>query len=200
MKPVYSEDATKPIIDIIESMEKEKLNSGQSWILERKLELIQKMKEDTDNREYPIMFYMIIGFVLALSAYHVIFNQSYYLIAMIVVALGYYFFVSRKLKKAILKLQADKEDIDDYMHDGYFIKDIRLAAVKLAYLLFFPVICFLAYRMIEDTSQTLPLWQYFVPAVIISSLAWFMFFSDDQGHLDALELEMKGLIALSENP
>jgi|SRR5690606_27988887 len=199
MKPVYSEDLTKPISDIIDSMEKEKLNSGQSWIYERKMELIQKMKEDTDNKEYPIMFYMVIGFVLALSFYHLIFHQSYYVIAIILFAVSYYFFVSRKLRRAILRLQADKEDLDDYMHDGYFIKDIRLAAVKFAYLVFFPVICFLSYRIIEDTSQLLPLWQYAAPAVIISTLAWFMFFSDDQGHLDALELEMKGLIALSEN-
>lgn len=199
MKPVYTEDATKPIQDIINAMEKEKLTSTPSWIVDRKMELIQKMKEDTDNKEYPIMFNGLILLVIALSVFYIFWDQAYYALVFIVLAGAYYFFVSRKLRQAILKLQEDREDLDDYMHDGFFIKDIRLAAVKLAYLIFFPLICFIAYQIIEDSTQTLPLWQYILPAIIISSLAWFIFFSDDQSHLDTLDMEMKGLIALGEN-
>lgn len=199
MKPVYTEDATKPIQDIIESMEKEKSKTTHSWILERKMELIQKMKEDTDNKEYPIMFNGLILLVLVLSVFYIFWDKAYYAIGFIILAAGYYFFISRKLRRAILKLQEDREDLDDYMHDGFFIKDIRLAAVKLAYLIFFPVICFISYQIIEDSTQALPLWQYIVPAVILSTLAWFIFFSDDQSHLDTLDMEMKGLIALGEN-
>ncbi|MFZ1703910.1 MAG: hypothetical protein WAT79_06160 [Saprospiraceae bacterium] len=197
MKPIYQEDATKSIQDIILNMEKSKNAPSNSWIEERKKELIQKMKEDTDNKEYPIMLNALM-FVLVLSClYNIFFNEMYFLTIVLLLAMVYYAFVLYKLKNAIIQLQEDKKDIDEYMLDGYLIKDTRFTAVKFAYLLFFPIICFLAFKFVEDLSSTLPLWQYFVPALVISSVAWFMFFSDDQEYLDNLESEIKGLKSLS---
>ena len=196
MKPVYKEDATKAIQDIIANMENKNTAPGQSWIFDRKQELIHKMKEDTDNKEYPIMFNALIIMLISACLYHIFVNGLYILAALIVAGIGYYIFVQKKLKRAIIRLHNDQKNIDDYMMDGYMIKDLRFTAVKFAFLLFFPFICFLTLRVLEDSSTVLPLWQNLLVAFGISSVAWFIFFSDDQSHLETLESEINGLIAL----
>jgi uncharacterized membrane protein YhaH (DUF805 family) len=197
MKPVYNEDATKAIQDIMTEMDAQNIKKGDSWILDRKQELILKMKEDTDNKEYPIMFNALILMVSLLCMYHIVMNQNYFLGFMLLVVIGYYVFVTKKLKIAIQRLHDDQKNINDYMFDGYVIKDTRFTAVKFAYLIFFPVICILLYRIVEDTTYVLPFWQYLISAIVVSSVAWFLFFSDDQNHLESLESEIQGLVALS---
>lgn len=196
MKPVYKEDKTKAIQDIIANMENKNTAPGQSWIFDRKQELIHKMKEDTDNKEYPIMFNALIIMLISVCLYHIFVNGLYILTALIVAGIGYYIFVQKKLKSAVIRLHNDQKNIDDYMMDGYLIKDSRFTAVKFAFLLFFPFICFLTLRILEDSSTALPLWQNLLVAFGISSVAWFIFFSDDQSHLETLESEINGLIAL----
>jgi hypothetical protein len=197
MKPVYREDATQSVQDILFKIENQKKDSSTSWVLERKKELVEKMKEDTDNKEYPVMLNALMILLLFSCLYHIFINEMYYLTIVMAVAMAFYIFVLNKLKNAILKLQESEKSIDQYMQDGYLIKDTRFTAVKLAFLIFFPVICFLLYRIVEDTSYSLPLWQYLITALIISSVAWFMFFSDDQAHLDSLDSEIRGLSAIS---
>jgi len=196
MKPVYKEDATKAIQDIMANMENKNIATGQSWITDRKQELIQKMKEDTDNKEYPIMFNALIIMLISVCLYHIFVNGTFILVALLLLGIVYYIFVQKKLKNAILKLQNDQRNIDDYMMDGYLIKDSRFTAVKFAFLIFFPFISFLTLGILEDTTTTLPLWQNLLVAFGISSVAWFIFFSDDQSHLESLESEINGLIAL----
>ena len=72
MKPVYREDATKGIQDLIEASEKQHPSNTEQWIEERKKQLILKMKEDTDNKEYPIMLNGLILVLVAMSAIHII--------------------------------------------------------------------------------------------------------------------------------
>ncbi|MBK8079709.1 MAG: hypothetical protein IPK25_05145 [Saprospiraceae bacterium] len=197
MNPVYREDATESIQNILANMENQKKDSSTSWIMDRKRELVEKMKEDTDNKEYPVMLNALLILLLFSCLYHIFFNEMYYLSIVMLVALGFYIFVLNKLKNAILKLQDGEKSIDQYMNDGYLIKDTRFTAVKFAFLIFFPIICFLLYRIVEDTTYSLPWWQYLTSAIIISSVAWLMFFSDDQVYLDNLEREIKGLSAIS---
>lgn len=196
MKPVYKEDATKAIQDIMANMENKNIAAGQSWIMDRKQELIQKMKEDTDNKEYPIMFNALIIMLISVCIYHIFINGMVVLVALMLLGIVYYIFVQKKLKNAILKLRDDQRNIDDYMMDGYMIKDSRFTAVKFAFLTFFPFICYLALRILEDSTNTLPVWQNLLIAFGISSVAWFIFFSDDQSNLESLESEINGLIAL----
>lgn len=197
MKPVYREDATKGIQDLIEASEKQHPSNTEQWIEERKKQLILKMKEDTDNKEYPIMLNGLILVLVAMSAIHII-NGLFLFTLVLVAGVLYYIFTTKKLKKAIHQLQEHQNNLDQYMYDGYLIKDTRFTAVKFAFLLFFPIICYMGFRFIEDTTYTLPVWQYMVTAVAISSVAWFIFFSDDQTYLEQLDNEIKGLMAISK--
>ncbi|CAG0902275.1 unnamed protein product, partial [Darwinula stevensoni] len=57
MKPVVTEDATQKLRDLIDATEKEfnhelKITPGEA----KRIELIRRMKEDTDKKEYMIMF------------------------------------------------------------------------------------------------------------------------------------------------
>jgi Ca2+/Na+ antiporter len=197
MNPVYREDATKGIQDLIADSEHQHTSHSEQWIEERKKQLILKMKEDTDNKEYPIMLNGLIIVLAVMSLIHII--NGIFLFAIVLVAgIAYYVYTTKKLKKAIFQLQEHQNNIDQYMYDGYLIKDTRFTAVKFAFLLFFPIICYMGFRLIEDTSYTLPVWQYVITAVTISSVAWFMFFSDDQAYLEQLDSEIKGLLAISK--
>ncbi|MBK6783107.1 MAG: hypothetical protein IPG79_04630 [Saprospiraceae bacterium] len=67
--------------------------------MDRKRELVEKMKEDTDNKEYPVMLNALLILLLFSCLYHIFFNEMYYLSIVMLVALGFYIFVLKQTKK-----------------------------------------------------------------------------------------------------
>jgi len=194
MKPMYTEDATKKLREIIEQTEASFLHSDISALEQKKIDLVKKMKEDTENKEYPIMFKVLIGTLIILGLILVIAQQVYWMLIPMLIGLGYYFFVKIRLKREIEKLPIYQNNINQYIYEGYLIKDMRFTAVKFGFMLFFPFICFVLGMMLENKENTLPIWQALIVAYVLSTIAWFIFFKDDEAQLTSLDQEIKSLI------
>ena len=75
MKPVYIEDKTKKLLEIIRESEAEFLNETKSEIKmspgeAKRIELIRRMKEDTDKIEYMVMFNVLMIALTVVALIH----------------------------------------------------------------------------------------------------------------------------------
>ncbi|MBK9736023.1 MAG: hypothetical protein IPO92_14125 [Saprospiraceae bacterium] len=194
MKPVIIEPATQHLQDIIAQTEKEfnnevKITPGEA----RRIDLIRRMKEDTDKREYMIMFNTLI-IVLSVSALtHYFYYGTWFSLIFLFIGLVFFGFIRQRLKHATVYLGELKNDFDRYLWEGFHLKEMRYTAVKIGYILFFPVLAILLADLVSDRAESLSIWINLIIAGAISTIAWLIYFSDDQKTLDSIESDLKSL-------
>lgn len=195
MKPYMKVEDNKSIMDIINEndpdpkVEPAYISPGEA----KRIELIRKMKNDTDKFEYMIMLNVLMGTLVVTAIWHFMTYRSW--LAIVTMGLGIvYFFATRvKLRGATLKLTEFKNDFDRYLWEGFHLKEMRHSAVKLAYIVFFPLVCVLLIDVLAGYSMEIPFINKILAALTISTIGWLIFFNDDKTGLDAIETDLKAL-------
>jgi hypothetical protein len=197
MKPYMEDNEHKSIMDIInESDPANQVPSADKPMTPgeaKRIELIRKMKTDTDKIEYMIMLNALMLSMLLISTWHFITYRSWVDIIMMVTAVLYFAYTRLKLRNATLKLIEYKNNFDLYLWEGFHLKEMRHSAVKLGYMVFFPMICVLLVDVLSGVTFELPLYAKIGVALIFSTIGWFTFFGDDQRSLEAIETDLKAL-------
>ncbi|MGB4957974.1 MAG: hypothetical protein WBO36_00795, partial [Saprospiraceae bacterium] len=130
ISPVWREQKSQRLQDIVFAAERSqttevKISAGEA----KRIELIRKMKNDTDKQEYMIMFN---GLMIALSISalcHFIFYGSNFSMFCFVVSLVYFFYIRKRLTSATLQLMEYKNNFDKYLWEGFYLKEMRYSAV-----------------------------------------------------------------------
>jgi hypothetical protein len=195
MKPYMTDYNQKSVIDIINEHDTESkpdqayMSPGEA----KRIELIRKMKTDTDKIEYMIMLNVLMGTLVVTSIWHFMTYRSW--LSIISMGLGVvYFFATRvKLRGATLQLSSFKNDFDRYLWEGFHLKEMRHSAVKLAYILFFPLVCVLLMDVVAGYSMEIPFINKILAALTVSTIGWLIFFNDDKTGLEAIETDLKAL-------
>jgi len=194
IKPVVIEDKTQRLRDIIEETEKHfnhevKISPGEA----KRIELIRKMKQDTDKQEYMIMFHVLM-LVSTVSAFlHFVFFNTYFSLVCVVAGIAYFIFIRQRLKSATILLTEHKNNFDKYLWEGFYLKEMRYSAVKLAYFIFFPLFVVFLTDIVSGADGHLSLWLTVPIAFVFSSIAWLIYFSDDKALYESLESDLKSL-------
>lgn len=194
IKPVVIEDKTQRLRDIIEETEKHfnhevKISPGEA----KRIELIRKMKQDTDKQEYMIMFHVLM-LVSTISAFlHFVFFNTYFSLVCVVAGIAYFIFIRQRLKSATILLTEHKNNFDKYLWEGFYLKEMRYSAVKLAYFIFFPLFVVFLTDIVSGVDGHLSLWLSVPVAFVFSSIAWLIYFSDDKALYESLESDLKSL-------
>ncbi len=194
IKPVVIEDKTQRLRDIIEETEKHfnhevKISPGEA----KRIELIRKMKQDTDKQEYMIMFHVLM-LVSTISAFlHFVFFNTYFSLVCVVAGIAYFIFIRQRLKSATILLTEHKNNFDKYLWEGFYLKEMRYSAVKLAYFIFFPLFVVFLTDLVSGVDGHLSLWLSVPIAFVFSSIAWLIYFSDDKALYESLESDLKSL-------
>jgi len=116
IKPMIVEDATARLQQIIDETEKQfdhkvKITPGEA----KRIELIRKMKEDTDKKEYMVMLNLLIGTVVLLGILHTLFLKSWLGIGCLVFAIIYLGLTRKRLRDLTNHLATYKNDFDKYL-------------------------------------------------------------------------------------
>ncbi|MBC7885743.1 MAG: hypothetical protein H7X99_09725 [Saprospiraceae bacterium] len=197
MKPVIIDDATQRLQDIIDATEYEfnheiKITAGEA----KRIDLIRRMKSDTDKQEYMIMLNALMIALVVASVLHYLWFSTVFVLVVFGISLLFYLFLRQKLKTATINLIAHKSNFDKYLWEGYYLKEMRYNAVKLAYIIFFPMIVVCFADIISGKDGSISLWVNMLIAFIISTFGWLIFFGDDQRILDSIESDLKSLLYL----
>ncbi|HRG39810.1 MAG TPA: hypothetical protein PLC27_00340 [Saprospiraceae bacterium] len=192
MTPYIRENKSQKIQDIVTETENAFQHEGNITLGESKrIELIRKMKQDTDKREYMMMFNaLMIGLTIISTAHFVVFGSIFALVS-ILLCLVYFVYIRKRLTTATLNLTEHKNNFDRYLWEGFYLKEMRYSAVKLAYFIFFPLLLVFTTDLISDERITF--WLGILIAAAISSIGWLIFFSDDKNVLESIESELKSL-------
>lgn len=198
MNPFMKDDDQKSIMDIINENNPESqvdmahISPGEA----KRIELIRKMKNDTDKIEYMIMLNVLMCSLFFTAIWHFMTYRSW--LSIIVMGLGIlYFFATRtKLRGATIRLTEFKNDFDRYLWEGFHLKEMRHSAVKLAYIVFFPFVCVLLLDVLAGYSMEILLLNKILAALTISTIGWLIFFNDDKIGLDSIETDLKALAYL----
>lgn len=192
MTPYIRENKSQKIQDIVTETENAFQHEGNISLGESKrIELIRKMKQDTDKREYMMMFNaLMIGLTIISTAHFVVFGSIFALVS-ILLCLVYFVYIRKRLTMATLNLTEHKNNFDRYLWEGFYLKEMRYSAVKLAYFIFFPLLLVFTTDLISDERITF--WLGILIAAAISSIGWLIFFSDDKNVLESIESELKSL-------
>jgi hypothetical protein len=193
MKPVEPVFKTDKLFEIVNKASSSRSSSGHSELaMMKRTELLSKMKSEKDKRDYMILFNILMTVVIVSSF---VFFLKFYHIAgafLFILALIYFIFIRRRLTQATLSLTRIERDSDEFLWEGYYLKEMRFSAVKLAYFLFFPaILIFGSYVLMYENVEYF--WTNTLLAYVISSIAWLVYFFDDQTVLDQLESELNTL-------
>jgi hypothetical protein len=194
IKPVIIEDKTQRLREIIEETEKQfngevKITPGEA----KRIDLIRKMKQDTDRQEYMIMFnVLMLASTIAALIHFILFNTIFSLVC-VVAGITYFIFIRQRLKSATILLAEHKNNFDKYLWEGFYLKEMRYSAVKLAYFIFFPLLVVFLTDMFSGKDELLSLWVTVPIAFVISSVAWLIYFSDDKALFESIESDLKSL-------
>jgi hypothetical protein len=138
MKPYIVEDKTKMLQEMVASFDTESdIPNNISLGEAKRIELIRKMKQDTDKKEYMIMFNVLMIALAVVSVVHFVMYGSIFSLISMLVCLIYFVYIRKKLTTATLLLSEYKNNFDKYLWEGFYLKEMRYSAVKLAYFIFF---------------------------------------------------------------
>lgn len=195
MKPYIVEDKTKNIQDLLDQSESDinSLPSNISLGEAKRIELIRKMKQDTDKKEYMIMFNVLMIALAVVSMLHFVMFGTIFSLVCMLLCLVYFVYIRKRLTAATLVLAEYKNNFDKYLWEGYYLKEMRYSAVKLAYFVFFPLLVVFFTDIFRDTDERISLWMGIIVAFVISSLGWLIYFADDKEVLEDIESELKSL-------
>jgi hypothetical protein len=196
-KPVIIENKSKYILDIVAETQKQfeagsvehKITPGEA----KRIELIRKMKQDTDKKEYMIMFNALMIGLSVVSLIHTIYFGSIYSLICLMLCLVYFVFIRKKLTVATLQLALYKNNFDKYLWEGFYLKEMRYAAVKLGYFIFFPFLAVFLGDLLLRNNYSLNIWTSILIAGLISTIGWLIFFRDDKEALYSIESDLKSL-------
>jgi uncharacterized protein YqgQ len=194
MKPYIVEDKTKVLQDIVAEFDM-KCNSHNSISLgeAKRIDLIRKMKQDTDKKEYMIMFNVLMIALALVSVIHFVLYGTIMAVLSLLLCLVYFVYIRKRLTAATLMLTEYKNNFDKYLWEGFYLKEMRYSAVKLSYFVFFPLFIVLLTDIFAGETGRISLWLGLIVAVVISSIAWLIFFADDKDALESIESELKSL-------
>ncbi|MBK8518724.1 MAG: hypothetical protein IPL55_21295 [Saprospiraceae bacterium] len=193
-KPYIIDEKTQRLRDIIDETEAQfnneiKVTPGEA----KRIELIRKMKQDTDKKDYMIMFnILMISLSLISLAHFALFGTVFSLVCLMFCIL-YFVFIRKRLTSATLQLGDYKNNFDRYLWEGFYLKEMRFSAVKLAYMLFFPFFVVFAVDLIRGANQGISFWIALLIAAGISSGAWIVFFHGDKDALESIESDLRSL-------
>jgi hypothetical protein len=194
MKPYIVEDKTKMLQDMVASFDTESdIPNNISLGEAKRIELIRKMKQDTDKKEYMIMFNVLMIALAVVSVVHFVMYGSIFSLISMLVCLIYFVYIRKKLTTATLLLSEYKNNFDKYLWEGFYLKEMRYSAVKLAYFIFFPLLLVFLTDLLRGYDGRISIWTGLTVAVVISSAGWLIFFADDKDALESIESELKSL-------
>lgn len=194
MKPYIVEDKTKMLQEMVASFDTESdIPNNISLGEAKRIELIRKMKQDTDKKEYMIMFNVLMIALAVVSVVHFVMYGSIFSLISMLVCLIYFVYIRKKLTTATLLLSEYKNNFDKYLWEGFYLKEMRYSAVKLAYFIFFPLLLVFLTDLLRGYDGRISIWTGLTVAVVISSAGWLIFFADDKDALESIESELKSL-------
>lgn len=193
-KPVIFEDKTDRLRAIIDETEKQfnheiKVTPGEA----KRIELIRKMKQDTDKKEYMIMFNILMISLSLISLAHFAWFGHIFSLLCLMFCNVYFVFIRKRLTSATIHLAENKNNFDKYLWEGFYLKEMRYSAVKLAYFIFFPFLVVFFIDLIRGKNGMTDLVVGILIAAVISTIAWFIFFTDDKEILESIESDLKSL-------
>lgn len=188
------DENTKKIHEIMIEIEENptigiKITPGEA----KRIELIRKMKQDTDKKEYMVMFNVLMIGVALISFVHFVLINSLISLIFMVVSIGYFIFTRKRLTAETLKLAEYKNNFDRYLWEGFHLKEMRYYAVKIAYFIFFPLLAVLFADLLRIEDERVSFWIGMAVALILSTIAWSIYFSDDEEMLRSIESDLKAL-------
>ena len=193
-KPYIIEDKTKVLREIMDQVDATLAPGVNITVGEAKrIELIRKMKQDKDKQEYIMMLNGLAIATGIISILHLLFSPAWWPLIIAAVTLAYIFFVRRRLTTATQALVQWKNDFDRYLWEGFYLKEMRFSATKLAFILFFPWLVIMITNILHGGNSVTALWISAIIAYAISTIAWYIFFSDDSAGLESIESELKSL-------
>lgn len=193
--PYIREEKTQRLQEIVAQFENNPDDTFSELSLadSKRVELMKKMKEDTDKKEYMIMLNAIVIFAAVVMLIHYIVFNKLLTILFLLLILGFFVFVKKRLTTVTLKLPSYKTDFDKYLWEGFHLKEMRYSAVKLTYLVFFPLIVVFSVDIIMNYNSLNGAWSNFLIALAISTMGWMVFFYDDKMLLESIEVDLKAL-------
>lgn len=193
--PYVKELKTQRLQEILEQFENNPTSETPVMTLaeSKRVELMRKMREDTDKMEYMIMLNALVILSAVVMLTHYIVFMHLLAIMLLIVILTFFLFVRRKLTIATLALSTYKHDFDHYLWEGYHLKEMRYAAVKLSFLIFFPIITVFLWDIVMGQNSLNGIWTNFIVALAVSTMGWIVFFHDDKTILDGIEVDLKAL-------
>lgn len=195
VNPYIREEKTQRLQEIVAQFESNPDDTFTELSLadSKRVELMKKMKEDTDKKEYMIMLNAIVIFAAVVMLIHYIVFNKLLTILFLLLILGFFVFVKKRLTTVTLKLPSYKTDFDKYLWEGFHLKEMRYSAVKLTYLVFFPLIVVFSVDIIMNYNSLNGAWSNFLIALAISTMGWMVFFYDDKMLLESIEVDLKAL-------
>ncbi len=193
-KPYNTEDKTLRLKEIISETEKQfnneiRVSPGEA----KRIELIRKMKQDSDKKDYMIMFNILMIGLSVVSLAHFAWFGTVFSLLCLMFCILYFVFIRKRLTSATLKLVEYKNNFDKYLWEGFYLKEMRYSAVKLAYFIFFPFLVVFIFDLLKGKSGWVEIWVGVLVAASISSVAWLIFFNDDKEALESIESDLKSL-------
>lgn len=195
INPYIREDKTQRLQEIVSMFEKssDAENPELSLADRKRVELMRKMKVDTDKKEYMIMLNALVIIAAVVMLVHYIMFMHIVSVISLAVILAFFVFVRRRLTIVTLNLVTYKNDFDKYLWEGFHLKEMRYSAVKLTYLLFFPIVVVFLGDIVMGYNSIEGIWMNFIIALIISAMGWLVFFYDDSKILENIEVDLKAL-------
>jgi putative effector of murein hydrolase LrgA (UPF0299 family) len=193
-KPVIIEEKTAKIMNIISETDQQfgqQINPTPGEV--KRIELIRKMKQDTDKKEYMIMFNCLMIGLSVVSLVHFALYGTIISLVCVMFCLIYFVFIRKRLTSATLQLAEYKNNFDRYLWEGFYLKEMRYSAVKLAYFIFFPFFVVFLVDLIRWDEKNTIMWMSILIAAMLSTLAWWIYFRDDRDALESIESELKSL-------
>lgn len=193
-QPYIKENASQYLMDIVDKYDNAATQSSTLTAGElKRIELMRAMKSDTDKVEYVLMLQFLVGIMLLLGVWYIFTTGNYLAILPIILGIGYTLFVKSRLRDYAHRLQEFKHNFDQYLLEGYSLKEMRYNAVKLGYLVFFPFIAYFLVVNFLNGDNYVPWWVGLIVALAISTIGWLWFFKDDADKLRSLESDINSL-------
>lgn len=201
IKPVLIEDKTVRLQETVSNYYNTASEDSMISTDEiRKAEIIRKMREDNDMKAYPLMLHLLLTLLIGSTLAAFITERSGFALFMLCAGSAIILFIRYRLKNAIHQLHNYKNDFSRYVWEGYYIKEMRHNAVKLLYILLFPVIIILCESVISGGEQV-NIWLRVMVAFLISTPGWLLVFEDDRKNLKSLRRELLDVLPYDpENP
>lgn len=166
----------------------------------RKAEIIRKMKEDSDIRDYPQMLNLLLVLLLVSTLLWALIGKSFIPVSVLLAGILFRLFITYRLKTAVQDLNQHRENFGRYIWDGYYIKTFRHNATKLSYLIFFPFVMYYS-ALIIFGSDNINIWLALGTAILISTPVWLFVFNDDRQNLKILKKDLLEVLSYDpENP